>query len=267
MTIPKNLIQGKRKGGTQFPQISLNRAVEYARKLVSKTHTGPQPDTIILKGVFNNAHSDGKIRASALKQYKLLSGVTSAYDATDLAKRINSAPAEELQPFLQEACLNPKLFKSLYATFQGDTVTRAKIRQQALQLEVHPESGDKAVGIFVDSIVYAGLATEANGEITISRQVTAAIVTEAESEIDESKHADLPAPSDQVTPPSDGIAASDLAKPAETKQTDSRAASEPPLQIHGVGRGQMNVNLTVDSTMDPEKLDKSLALLRRYGVI
>ena len=32
-------------------------------------------------------------------------------------------------------------------------------------------------------------------------------------------------------------------------------------------RSQMQISLTLDSTMDPEKLQKSLELLKRYGVI
>lgn len=66
--------KGGRKGGTRFPQLGLVKALEYCGKLVSKTHTGPQPESIILPGVFNTSGTVGQVRASALKQYGLLEG-------------------------------------------------------------------------------------------------------------------------------------------------------------------------------------------------
>ena len=46
---------GGSKGGTRFPRIPLKKAHEYAKKLVSKTHTGPQSSDVILPGVFGTA--------------------------------------------------------------------------------------------------------------------------------------------------------------------------------------------------------------------
>jgi hypothetical protein len=45
----RQMPKGGRKGGRQFPQISLKDAFEYAKRLVSKTHTAPQPEAIILR--------------------------------------------------------------------------------------------------------------------------------------------------------------------------------------------------------------------------
>ena len=56
-------LKGGRKGGTIFPRINLEQALQYADKLVSKTHTGPLPEATILAGVFNNAGPGGKVRA------------------------------------------------------------------------------------------------------------------------------------------------------------------------------------------------------------
>jgi hypothetical protein len=259
MTRPTNLSGGRRKGGTQFPQIALKKAVEYAKKLVSKTHTEAQPAAIILKGVFDSASSLGQVRASALKQYKLMSGPASAYEATDLAKRINSAPPNELQPLLREACLSPQLFKNLYATFQNDTVSRAKIKQQALQLKVHPDSGDKATGMFVESLVYAQMATEdGEGNVKIAQSTSGAEI------LPSSTGEDVGAPSEEA----DDDTKDDHITNKEDQSTDIKEPPPsgdhlPPTPI----RSQMNVNLSLDSTMDPDKLEKSLTLLRRYGVI
>jgi len=259
MTPKKRILAGRRKGGMQFPHASLKRAVEYARKLVSKTHTGPQPASIILKGVFNNAGSVGKIRASAEKQYDLMTGPASAYNATALAKQINSAPPEELAPLLQKACLHPRLFKSLYDTFQNDTVTHAKIKQQALSLGVHPDSGDEAVRLFVESAVFAGLARETGGDVEITAPSTL-----LPPEVDSEEGGDQTDADDER---GDETEQQDV-----TEDTGADAAGKPgkskslPRRLTAPG-AQMQVNLSLDSTMDPEKLEKSLNLLKKFGVI
>ncbi len=87
--------KGGRKGGTLYPKIALQDALDYGEKLVSKTHTGAQSATIILPGVFGSASNTGKVRASALKQFGLLAGEADAYEATELAKKIVAATQEE----------------------------------------------------------------------------------------------------------------------------------------------------------------------------
>ena len=250
-----------RKGGTQYPRISLKKAVEYSVKLVSKTHTGPQPASIILKGVFNNSTGPGKVRASALKQYELLQGESAAYDATPLAKAINSAPPEERTPLLRKACLFPKLFKRLYDTFQNDTVSKAKIRQQALTLDVHPENGDEAVNIFVESLVYAKLAVERNGEFEITR-VTA--VAKSESSNQQSMNPESALPTAGLE--SDGVEEGDGDPDDGREEQREETTGEKPTKSSR-GRSQIQIALTLDSTMDPEKLEKYMKILTRYGAI
>jgi hypothetical protein len=246
---------GGRKGGTQFPQISLKKAVEYAQKLVSKVHTGPQPETVILKGVFNSSGSDGRIRASALKQYDLMTGLSSAYDATDLARSIHSAPTDELPPLLARACLSPKVFKTLFHTFQQDTVSKAKIRQQVLQLKVHPESADKCVEIFVGSLLYSGLGIDRNGEVEISGGVHPKTPPpEAETKSEN--------PGDEE-PKENGIADEDKGGEGEPQRESTGKGFSAPL---AAPKAQFQVALNLD-TMDPEKLEKHMKILKRYGVI
>src|SRR5262249_9768718 len=153
--------------GTQFPRLELKQAIEFAKKLVSKTHTSPQPEKIILKGVFNNTGPTGKVRAAAMKQYDLLKGSPQAYEASEMAKQIAAAPSNEVPQLYKQACLKPKLFKTIHDTFQGDTVTISKIRQQAANLKVHPDSLDECVRIFVNSITFATLGTEQGEDIQI----------------------------------------------------------------------------------------------------
>src|SRR3954454_13026670 len=87
----KNLVPGKKKGGTKFPRIPLEQALKFSTKLVSKTAVSSQSEATILAGVFGNAGSMGKVRASALKQYGLMGGTAAAYKATKLAKDIDAA--------------------------------------------------------------------------------------------------------------------------------------------------------------------------------
>ena len=149
--------KGGRKGGTIFPKVDLEQALVYSKRLVSKTHTGPQPGKIILPGVFESAGARGKIRASALKQYGLLEGGAAAYKATKLAKQIDAAPWNERPPLLQQAFHNSKLFSLIFQTFSGDTVSKAKIEQCAKGLRVHPESAGECAQLFIDSAATAAI--------------------------------------------------------------------------------------------------------------
>lgn len=120
----RQMPKGGRKGGRQFPQIGLKDAAEYAKRLVSKTHTGAQPEAIILKGVFDASGPMGGVRASAMKQFGFMEGAADAYKASDLAKKLVSAPSEEQAVLLQRALLKPAVFSTLYETFKGDTSER-----------------------------------------------------------------------------------------------------------------------------------------------
>jgi len=144
--------KGGRKGGTTFPRLSLGEAQTYALKLVTKTHAGPQSKDVVFKGVFNSSGPTGAVRASALKQFGLLELDDKGYRATQLAKDIGAAPADKKVPLLRKACVAPAPFKTLYETFQGDEVTKPRIRQQALNLNMHPESVDTCVDLFVSSL-------------------------------------------------------------------------------------------------------------------
>ena len=239
--------KGGRKGGTQFPRLELKQAIEFAKKLVSKTHTGPQPEKIILPGVFNNAGPAGKVRASAMKQYDLLMGSPQAYEASGLAKQIATAPLDKLSDLHRKACLSPKLFKTLYDTFQSDAVTKAKIRQQAAHLQVHPDSLDECVNLFVKSVLFAGLATEQDGNVQFTRG-------QELSTLDKTGDAD----GEDLTGSKQG---SD--KIESSRETTLTSPEGSPL----ASRAKTQVEIKIDPSMDPEKLDKLLGVLKKYGQI
>ena len=140
--------------------------MDYSKKLVSKTHTGPQPEKTILPGAFGNAGPVGRVRASALKQYGLLEGAVDAYKATKLSKDIDAALIGGRPPLLQAAFLNSKLFSQIFEIFHGDTVSKAKIEQRAKGLNVHPESAGECAQLFIESALTASLGT-VSGDSTL----------------------------------------------------------------------------------------------------
>jgi len=245
----KAMPRGGRKGGPAFPRISLKRALEYSEKLVRKTHTGPQPEEDILRGVFENVGPEGGVRASALKQYGLLEVTADGYKATDLAKQIVAALPEQRNPLLRRALLSSKLFKRIFDTHNGDTVSTAKIRQTALGLKVHLDSADECVKLFIESVVTAGLGT-LEGESIVLVQAAA-----------------TPGPDNNDGGGGDAEAAS----PAEAEAAAKAAAEKGSTGDRGatgrVNRPGLSVSINVDSTSDPDKLEKQLKLLRDYGVI
>jgi hypothetical protein len=250
----KAMPKGGRKGGTMFPRTPLDKALGYSENLVRKTHSGAQPVQTILVGVFKNKGDDGKVRASALRQFGLLEGDADGYSASQLAREIEATPKTEQHIVIQRAFFNAKLFKQLYDTFQSDTVSRAKLRQAAVTAKVHPDTGLECVDCFVSSAVTAGLATEIDAE---NVAITAASTLNAPPVVTEPAPDALPAdeegtPAAEVTPPPP--------KPATSaaKQTGSG---------DGTTRTGAQLQLHVDSSSDPDKLRKQLELLREFGMI
>lgn len=118
--------KGKPKGGARFPRHDLNACYTWSQKLVSKTHGGPQPEDVILAGVVETKGPNGQVKVSAMKQFGLVEGDKTAYLASDLAKNLVNCPESERQKFLQECVLLPTLFRPVFDTFQGDSVSRSR---------------------------------------------------------------------------------------------------------------------------------------------
>ena len=254
--------KGGRKGGTTFPRVGLRKALEDSEKVVRKTHTGPQPEDAILRGVFENVGPEGGIRASALKQYGLLELSPDGFKATDLARDIAAAPPEEQKPLQQRAFLNSKPLKKIFDTYNGDTVSTAKIRQTALGLKVHLDSVDDFVRLFVESAVLAGLATQDGDSLSLVQSSTTAPAANA-------------AEGDTAATYHEGdVQETEKGAPAIAGATETPEAEKTNIGGEESGKGTARtekaavaVNLNVDSSSDPDKLEKQLKLLRQYGVI
>jgi hypothetical protein len=246
----KKTPKGGRKGGTPFPRINLAKSLDYSKKLVSKTHIGPQPESTILPGVFGNSGSDGKIRASALKHFGLLEGPPAAYKATSLGKDLDATPDNEKGLLLQRAFLSCKLFKQVFETFIGDDVSRAKIEQRLKSLGVHPDSAPECAQLFLDSTVTATLGNMNGDSIVLVSAESLSTKAEAETEEPEANELD--------DANEDGHPEDEEQQPADTGD-----GIKPPTKT----KTGVTLNFTVDPSSDPDKLEKQLKLLRRYGLL
>jgi len=266
----KQMPKGGRKGGSIFPRTSLADALGYARKLVSKTHTGRQPAEVVLSGVVGSKTDAGRIRMSALKQYGLLEGDAKAnYSASELAKRIAAAPEEEAIPLYRQAMLNPTVFRKLFETFHGDSVTKAKLKQRASDLKVHPDSAAACIDLYVAGMTTAGLVTHTGDQVkhVASSDLTPRAAGGTGAETDE-QTAD-----DDLEAEEDGVGADEVG-PVTNGSGEDGADGEKggkPVSTNGSHkpgpRAVFNVNVTLDSSMDIEKLQKQLQLLKRFGAI
>ena len=241
--------KGGRKGGTRFPRYSLKDALPWAKKLVSKTHLGPEPRDVIFAGVVGSASTTGEIKVSALKQYNLLEGTANAYSATQLARAISAAPVDELAPLLRKAALAPDVFEALFRTFHGDDVNPAKLKPRAADLKVHPDETERCVNLYSESLEVAGLV-KVNGELiqhVVNQQVPQSDAPSADAEADAGEEINE--------------------ETAGTSQDGAQEEAPVENEDYLRPRAVFNVNVSLDSSLDTEKLEKQLKLLKAYGAI
>src|ERR1700722_14724236 len=94
----RKMPKGGRKGGSIFSRVAFKDALSYTKKLVAKTHVAAQPQGVIHSGVVGARGGKGDVRISALKQYGFMEGdKAKGFGASVLAKKINSAPFDELK--------------------------------------------------------------------------------------------------------------------------------------------------------------------------
>ncbi|MDO9519209.1 MAG: hypothetical protein Q7L19_03215 [Pseudohongiella sp.] len=270
--IPRQMPKGGRKGGSVFPRIPLKDAVGYARKLVSKTHTNPQPMDVIHSGVVGAKGGKGNVRMSALKQYGFLIGdAKSNFSAGDLAKKIVASPSEELVPLYQKAMLKPTVFKKLYDTYHGDTVSKAKLKQRAADLKVHPDETTTCIDVYVAGMAIAGLVSVDGDQVShqASSIVGELVTSNTSDEVGERDERS----DEELEPKQSNDLKNNDHNGAETL-SDRNTNSDSTKNTHGENdaipngpRAVFNVNVTLDSSLDIEKLQRQLELLKRFGAI
>ena len=109
----------------------------------------------------------------------------------------------------------------------------------------------------MESAEAAGLGTRDGDNITLVQATTKADVEPSSSE---ATRPETPQQGEDERKPNAAIAAT----PALTKNDNGAHTTE---ATGGAGKTGLTVSINVDSSSDPEKLQKQLELLRKYGVI
>jgi hypothetical protein len=185
---------------------------------------------------------------------------TSKFSASELAKRLNSAPDDEATPLLREAALTPQIFLKIFNVFHGEEVTRAKLKQKAAELKVHPDATDDCADIYIEAMETSGLAKVVGDKV---RHLSQADLVDGQIEVSDED------PGDDVTPGADADSAGDdQTADSEQVNTDDVKKGKADSTFTGTGpRAVFHVNVSLDSSLDTDKLEKQLALLKRYGAI
>lgn len=263
MNEPKKRVmpKGGRKGGSIFPRVTLVDALKYSKKLVTKTHVARISQDVVYSGVVGARSGLGAVRTSALKQYGLIEGdAKKDFSASTLARKIASAPDDEVVELYRDCALRPNVFKKISETFHGDAVSRAKLKQRASELKVHPDESEACVDVYLATMQLAGLVL-AEGELF--RHLTAqdlgatnfAGVEDGES------------PEDNKAEDAEISAENELAGGDDALEEEEIAVQERKATRGSSPRAVFTVNVQLDASLDTEKLEKQLALLKKYGAL
>jgi hypothetical protein len=230
------------------------------------------PASTIYPGVFGVTGTMGQVRVSALRQYGLLKGdMKDGFEATQAAKDIAAAPPEDWPALYKVAALSPKVFKSLYDVFQGDTTTFAKVRQQSAQLKVHIDTADLCAQTFIETLKFAGLATQEGDGIAIAGlDAVPRLPVQADTDEDEEvEEGDDDGAEEQQDESAGAGSNGQNAAPAATPPPPPPPPAEvlPAAAGTASARSVIHINFNLDSSFDTDKLEKQLALLRRYGAL
>jgi len=238
----------KRKGGTRYPKVGLEKAEKYAKSIASKTHTSPQPLDIIAKGVFGVCRPAADIRLSACRQFGLVDGKNAALQASAIAKKLTAATEQDRIQILQSAFLKPDVFKKIHTGFQGDVKTRAEIKSQFQQLDVHPELTDECTDCFISSGLHCNMIIQTGDKFNILPSGNS-LPIDLGGGLDEIDGGEV----DEPYGGTDDI-------------NDQEENKEKPRRLKIDGKSNVAITLDIDSTMDPEKLAKLVKILKDNGL-
>lgn len=250
--------EGKRgrKGGTTFPRYGLKHLSSYLKSLVSKTHTNSINIEQLNAGVFGVGAKSipGKVKSSALKQFGLISGDNTKFKATELCSKITMSEGEEQKLLFQNAFSKVAIFVNTLSTFQNSKTEKTKLGQYAVStLKVHPDMKDDFTNVLLESAEISGLCTIEGTFVTFKSLSPAVTIVDEdindENLDDDSEENDGSKPEEKGTPET----------PPSFQNTGSLQKKNQASNI--------NVNIDVDPSMDPEKLEKLLKLLKNYGAI
>lgn len=256
-------LEGKRgkKGGTTFPRYGLKHLSSFLKSLVSKTHINTIDIAQINAGVFGVASQSipGKVKCSALKQFGLLEGDYTKFKATELCAKITIADSDEQKSLYETAFKNVKIFVNTVNTFQNSKTEKSKIGQYAVStLKIHPDMKDDFTNVFVESAEVSGLCT-VDGSSIIFNSFQNPIV--AKNELSEENN------EDEIVEDLEDNDSENNKPNSKNVNKNNPGTSQTSSQRKQGQVSNINVNIDVDPSMDPEKLEKLLKLLKNYGAI
>ena len=247
-----NLSKRGKKGGTKFPNYSLKQILPCLKELISKTTAKPTTIEQLSAGVFKMKakSAEGKIKYSSLKQFGLAGGEYTKITSTKLASQIVLASEGEKSVYLREAFLNAPTFKNVFETFQDSSVQKLKIAGYSVSnLKIHIDASDKFLKSLLDSCEVAKMCTISGDEVnfingkeannTNNNDLDGGVLEREEDENSEDSKDDFQ--EDENFP--------------EFKTNTNNQKNKP------------NIDLKIDPTLDADKLEKQLKVLRKYGLI
>jgi len=247
-----NLSKRGKKGGARFPRYSLVHLDSFLQELVSKTHTNTISLQQLNAGVFKlgTKSATGDIKCSALKQFNLIEGDSKKLKATELCSKIAVSEGDEKLELFREAFMKVGAFKNIIETYQNSNIEKQKISQYAVgSLKVHPDMKDEFVKVLLESAQMIKFCTvNGNTVAFINTPLLSALGNE-----------------DKIEDNNDESDNESTESYAENKE--SNFSGQIFSQKHQGQVSNINVNLDIDPSMDPEKLEKLLKLLKNYGAI
>jgi hypothetical protein len=251
-------LEGKRgkKGGTSFPRYSLAHLNQFLSEFASKTHTSTINISQLNAGVFKlGANSPkGKIKSSALKQFGLLEGDYKKAKASELCSNITMSDGETQKKYFQEAFCKVSVFTNALNTFKDSKIEKTKIAQYAVStLKVHPDMKDEFVKILLESAEIAGICKIDGNQVHFTNLLHPIQSEDKDQNLDEDK---------------DNTEEKNTNSESEIGGLENPEGNLKQPVIKRTGHASnINVNIDVDPSMDPEKLEKLLKLLKNYGAI
>ncbi|HEY3397181.1 MAG TPA: hypothetical protein VGM19_05910 [Armatimonadota bacterium] len=228
-----------RTPGANFPRRTLEEALGYVEGVLNAAGNGTLDEKRLATAVFKlkGVSTLSQVKLAALRQYGLLTGKNAALRPSKLCRELALAEGDKRLLLLQDAFLSCAPFKKLYMNYVKSTPTITNMAIYAsTELHINPGKKQEFMDVFVAGLSLAGLG-RSDGE-----QVE---VLEAAG----------PAQPDEIAVESEDedVISGDGEAPATLKTTPGR--SGPVIEIK------------IDPTLDPDKLEKQLAVLRRFGLV
>jgi len=232
--------KGGRKRGANFARYSLKDMTDNTKTICNvaagQKLTAKKLATAVLGA--GTLTGTAKTKIAALRHYGLLQGTNAALEPTEICRKLPLAKNDERTTLLQRAFLCCKPFKAVYGNYAGTKQPRSNIGTYAMTEErINADNEEQFVNVFVESLEYSGLGEVSGDEIQFQQ---AALPAEELIETEDENSEDQVSLEGEVA----GFAT----------QTE-------------VSKPRVVVNINVDPTLDPDKLEKQLTLLKKYGAL